>query len=302
MRLRNRATTQAAIVFLLLLSISAFGKATFLTCKITRVIDGDTIEISHNGISDKVRLYGIDCPEIDQPYGELAWYRTSELALNKDVSIEEIGRDQDKRLVGVVILPGKRNLNQLLVAEGLAWWYRECAPKSTELPKLESAAQNKRIGLWADSDAVPPWSFRATKHSKQPQASSPSADMTKDEREYLDWRRTANMRFASKMTDFLLLMKDIEFTQEWIDKYKVVGIAALDAIHAAMYPGLPPKRFWSVEDTYQKAFSTQMDGIGHMTDGVANKSKSDFQEAAESFQKGYALLNQATSQLDAACK
>jgi len=34
-----------------------------------RVIDGDTIVVSRNGESIKVRLHGIDCPERGQAYG-----------------------------------------------------------------------------------------------------------------------------------------------------------------------------------------------------------------------------------------
>ena len=31
--------------------------------KVVKVSDGDTIEVLHNGIAEKIRLYGIDCPE-----------------------------------------------------------------------------------------------------------------------------------------------------------------------------------------------------------------------------------------------
>jgi micrococcal nuclease len=140
---------------------------------VLRVIDGDTLEVQRGQGIEHVRLFGIDAPEKNQDFGQEATKAITELALGKKVSIEPSGKDRDRRVIGVVILPGKVNLNQKLVALGMAWWWREYAPKSTQLPKNQAAAKAAKLGLWSQPDPVPPWEFRAQRRGKvekEPQA------------------------------------------------------------------------------------------------------------------------------------
>lgn len=37
--------------------------------EVARVVDGDTVDLLHDGVRDRIRFYGVDCPEIGQPYG-----------------------------------------------------------------------------------------------------------------------------------------------------------------------------------------------------------------------------------------
>jgi len=74
--------------------------------------------------------------------------------------VEVMDVDRYGRTVGVVTLPGKVNLNQELVKQGMAWWYKQYAPRSKELPKLEEQARKAKIGLWSKPNPVPPWEFR----------------------------------------------------------------------------------------------------------------------------------------------
>lgn len=48
------------------------------------VLDGDTIEVLHNNRAERIRLNGIDCPEIGQPHGKRAKQATSELVFGKE--------------------------------------------------------------------------------------------------------------------------------------------------------------------------------------------------------------------------
>jgi endonuclease YncB( thermonuclease family) len=128
---------------------------------VLRILDGDTIEVQRGQTTEHVRLFGIDCPEKSQEFGSEAAKATSELALNKQVAVEPVSKDRDNRVVAVVILPGRINLNQKLVAMGMAWWWKEYAPRSTMLPKYEASAKSAKLGLWAKSDPIPPWEFRA---------------------------------------------------------------------------------------------------------------------------------------------
>ena len=52
------------------------------------VIDGDTIDVLHNGQAERIRLNGIDCPEKGQAFGKTAKHFTSSLAYGKKVTIQ----------------------------------------------------------------------------------------------------------------------------------------------------------------------------------------------------------------------
>ena len=52
--------------------------------RVVAVIDGDTITVEQGeGIRVKIRLWGIDCPESDQPWGDRATAFTTEKCLGK---------------------------------------------------------------------------------------------------------------------------------------------------------------------------------------------------------------------------
>lgn len=60
------------------------------------------------GKAVKVRLHGIACPEIGQPFGTKAKSVTSDLAFRKGVEVRVLDTDRYGRLVGEVILPNVR--------------------------------------------------------------------------------------------------------------------------------------------------------------------------------------------------
>ena len=157
--------------------LSALILATFLTPagiagesfsgKVVAISDGDTIRVMHNGSAERIRLWGIDCPEKRQPFGTRASQFTGDLAFGKDVKVLVHDVDRYGRTVGEVILPDGRSLNRELVRAGLAWWYQHYAPYDRELERLEAAARAARRGLWADKDPVPPWEWRRERRASQ---------------------------------------------------------------------------------------------------------------------------------------
>jgi endonuclease YncB( thermonuclease family) len=78
---------------------------------VVSVTDGDTLSAVVNGVPEKIRLTGIDCPEGGQPFGSEATQMTKQLALEKAVRVTEVGRDKFHRLLGEVVLPDGRMLN-----------------------------------------------------------------------------------------------------------------------------------------------------------------------------------------------
>ncbi|MGC4048551.1 MAG: thermonuclease family protein [Paludibaculum sp.] len=153
-----------------LLAVIALANGETWTGKVVGVQDGDTITILREGRQARVRLDGVDCPELGQPFGRNARERVSVLAFGKVVTVRQkaasVGRDRYGRVLGQVSLPDGRNLNRLLVAEGLAWWYRRYAPRDAVLAGLEERAREAGLGLWADADPEPPWLWRAQRRKR----------------------------------------------------------------------------------------------------------------------------------------
>ncbi|MDD3472705.1 MAG: thermonuclease family protein [Syntrophaceae bacterium] len=123
------------------------------------VYDGDTVKVLKGTKTEKVRLYGIDCPEISQPFYQKARSFTSDKAFGKQVEVVPVQEDKYGRVVGWVYI-GDECLNKELVKNGLAWHYVYFAPHETELRLLEKEAREKRINIWSQKKPQPPWEFR----------------------------------------------------------------------------------------------------------------------------------------------
>jgi len=128
--------------------------------KVVGVIDGDTIDVLHNGKAERIRLHGIDCPERNQPFGYAAKKEVTFLIFGKEVTVKAMDVDSHGRTVGEVTLTDRRSLNKELVRLGYAWWYRKYAPRDVELARLEEEARKDRRGLWTDKDPIAPWDWR----------------------------------------------------------------------------------------------------------------------------------------------
>jgi micrococcal nuclease len=130
------------------------------TAQVVGVIDGDTIEVLREDKGkERIRLYGIDCPEKRQPFSVKAKEATSTLIFGKEVRVETHGRDRHGRTLGTVFV-AEKNVNQLLVREGLCWWFQKYAPKDARIAELEQQAKEEKKGLWADPNPVPRWLYR----------------------------------------------------------------------------------------------------------------------------------------------
>ena len=127
--------------------------------RVVSVLDGDTIEVLHQGKAERIRLAGIDCPEKRQPFGQKAKQLTSTLAFGKHVTVQPVDKDRYGRTVGEVVLPNGTNLSRELVRAGLAWWYRKYSTDPI-LAALELEAHGAQRGLWSDPNPIPPWELR----------------------------------------------------------------------------------------------------------------------------------------------
>lgn len=134
-----------------------------ITGKVIKISDGDTLVIEHGYDEIKIRLYEIDTPELDQPYGNEARQALYDLTFNKIVSVTIETIDDYGRIVGKVFVK-ELDVNAELVRRGHAWVFRRYA-KDKSLYELERAARKNQLGLWAlpEIQRIEPWKWRHRK-------------------------------------------------------------------------------------------------------------------------------------------
>ena len=119
------------------------------TAVVTKVIDGDTIEIEGGY---RVRYIGIDAPERGEPYYWEAYQSNRELVLGKRVHLERDVEDKDKygRLLRYVWI-NDTMVNAELVRLGYAYSrpYPPNLKYQAYLQQMEEKAKEHRLGVWS---------------------------------------------------------------------------------------------------------------------------------------------------------
>jgi micrococcal nuclease len=134
---------------------------------VTRVVDGDTIDVTINGQTHTVRYIGIDTPESTTQqdcFGKEASARNGELVSGQTVELEMdvSATDQYGRLVRYVYVGGSM-VNETLVREGyaLAYTFPPDVKYSERFIAAQVQARDAGAGLWsacvsADESELPP--------------------------------------------------------------------------------------------------------------------------------------------------
>ena len=118
--------------------------------KVTKVIDGDTIEIE---TGERVRLLGIDTPELNARWGGEARKQTYQLVYGKEIRLELDREKRDKygRVLAYVWL-GDLLVNEKLVKDGYARLYvfdKEAKLKYLDrLIVAQESAKEHLDGFW----------------------------------------------------------------------------------------------------------------------------------------------------------
>ena len=135
---------------------------TRIQATIVKVVDGDTIHVTINGVQETIRIIGIDSPETVDPrrpvecFGiEASDKAKTLLPIGKTVELEQDlsqdNRDRYKRLLRYVFIDGV-DYGKQMIAEGYAYEYTYEIPYKYQLDYKEAqrlAQENKR-GLWGD--------------------------------------------------------------------------------------------------------------------------------------------------------
>ena len=141
---------------------------------VVKVSDGDTVQgETPEGTKLKIRLYGIDAPEVahgkipGQPMGKESLIVLKNKVLNKNVKIDLLDVDRHRRIVALLWM-GSRNINLEMVKEGYAEAYREYLkdPHRLSFMEAEREARTAKKGIWALATYERPSAFKKRNHSR----------------------------------------------------------------------------------------------------------------------------------------
>ena len=127
---------------------------------VTYVPDGDTVFVrpASGGKPVKIRIDGVDAPEICQAYGQASRQALQMRVLYQTVNVVGRRRDSYGRVLARIRWQ-QADVGDWMVRQGHAWSYRyrrDAGPYADQ----EEQARAARRGLFADSKALQPRDFR----------------------------------------------------------------------------------------------------------------------------------------------
>jgi len=130
---------------------------------IAHFVDGDTVAVNMNGITETVRFIGIDTPETHKPNTPVQCYGPAAAAYTQNrikatgskvrlvADSLDTNRDRYNRLLRYVYLTDGANLDQELVAKGYAFAYVSFPfTKSDAFSAAQTNAREQKLGLWGN--------------------------------------------------------------------------------------------------------------------------------------------------------
>jgi endonuclease YncB( thermonuclease family) len=142
---------------------------------VINVHDGDTITVMQGGQKLKVRLCGIDAPELSQPLGVQSRDNLRSLIASAGNQVILYISDTDRygRKVAELYVPAhnpqqpeeEKLLNDEQLVAGMAYVYTKYAsrcPNGRGYAQMEAKAKQQRRGVWSDPTAMKPWDYRKT--------------------------------------------------------------------------------------------------------------------------------------------
>ena len=149
----------------LLMVLGLPTQAVCLSAYVLWVTDGYTLTVIDQDFQlQRIRVYGIDCPESDQEYGFTARLKTAWETWGRPVTAHPVDKDDYGRQVARVQRKDE-DLSAQLIASGLAWVYDRYCQQAIcrQWVDMERKARRKGLGLWNNPDPIPPWMWRRGK-------------------------------------------------------------------------------------------------------------------------------------------
>ena len=165
--------------YILLLAICLIPldvQAASLFGKVIEVNSGDVLTIFNLNRPVRVKLLGVDAPEMNQAFGDVAKKHLAHLVLDKSVLVEYSGIAGDSSLQGRVLL-NNSDIGAQMIRDGAAWFdtntNRLSVTEREVYQQSEQAARNERRGLWQEENPIAPWEFvKAAALQRTPVASA----------------------------------------------------------------------------------------------------------------------------------
>lgn len=127
---------------------------------VTKVVDGDTIDVIYQGKKERIRMLCVDTPESvhpdrskNTPMGEAASRYTKSRLTGEEVDLEFEAKKRGKygRLLAYVILDGE-NFNVELVEKGWSPYYTKYGGSErhhSEFMAAEQSAKDQKLNIWS---------------------------------------------------------------------------------------------------------------------------------------------------------
>lgn len=167
---------------ILVVAIVALGcfhsdvRAATLFGRVIEVNSGDVITIFNLNRPVRVKLLGVDAPEMGQTFGDVAKKHLSDLVYDRSVLVEYSGIAADSSLTGRVLL-NDVDIGAQMIRDGAAWFDLNNQTRLSVFDRevyqqSEQAARSERRGLWQTESPMAPWEFvKADALRKNPAAS-----------------------------------------------------------------------------------------------------------------------------------
>lgn len=129
------------------------------TGMVLKVCDGDSFTMVIDGAFVRCRLYGIDAPELSQPYGNYAYVELKNILEKLETKVRFHGSDKYGRLLTQSATFAIGDVSRYMLRAGLAYYY---SPKRriTTYIEAETDARNRGEFIWSQKEIVKPWQYR----------------------------------------------------------------------------------------------------------------------------------------------
>lgn len=156
---------------------------------VEKVVDGDTIDVTIKGKTERIRLIGMDTPETVDPrtvvqcFGKEASDKSKATLAGVSVRLEQDAtqgeRDKYGRILAYVFLQDGTNFNKYMISEGYAHEYTYNVPYKyqQEFKAAQASASSADRGLWSPSTCNGDTSSAApAPAAAAPKATAPAAN------------------------------------------------------------------------------------------------------------------------------
>lgn len=124
---------------------------------VTRIVDGDTFDVVDGR---RMRMEGVDAPELDQPYGKQARKWLGLLIGDRQVQVSSAKPAAYSRYQVRVVFENV-DINGIMVLGGHAW----CDQRYSHDPRwvqYQRTAMRRGVGIWSGTGPVAPWEWRSS--------------------------------------------------------------------------------------------------------------------------------------------